>query len=71
MIDLVNNTIGVNEFDRKTIINWGVMFMTPVGLMENQGEAIKRCEELDLDPNSVILPVAVAYSESSYEVATR
>lgn len=50
------------------ITGWGIMFQTPFGLCDTLEQAVERVEEVDMIPELVIKPVAVAITERSYEV---
>ena len=71
MISLQGNYIQLLR-KQATINHWETWFQTPVGLFTELDLAIKRMQELDLDPELIIRPVAVAVSSDGYyEVCSR
>ena len=71
MIDFKNQEMGIND-KRLKIKEWRVLFQTPHGLCETTTQAITKCQESDLDPDTCVLPVAVAFSEEGqYEISAR
>lgn len=71
MISLTDNTITPPQSPGEPlpITAFEVWFQTPVGLSSNLETAVSRCQELDLEPELAIKPVAVAvHSNLIYEV---
>lgn len=67
MIDLMNGRI--KQFGKdEPIRNWIVVFQTPTGWFEQLSDAIKTCEEMDLDPRLCIVPAVMAISETLHEL---
>ena len=46
------------------LINLGVEFHTPWGLIADLDEAIEKCKTLDMDPTLLINPVVVLYDSA-------
>lgn len=61
MINFKEKKIGVSLDRMQEIKSFQVWFTTPLGLLKDLDEAIKICEEHDIDPNLGIrlLPVAI------------
>ncbi len=70
MISLTRKTLTRNGVESE-IIRFEVWFQTPFGLIENLEDAVVRLTAADMDPETIIVPVSVAISESSYEVVGR
>lgn len=51
-----------NTLDGSPIREWQVWWRTPLGLHVDRAEAVKVCEARDMDPELMIVPVAVAIS---------
>lgn len=71
MVDVANQTL---RFKGKTlpITAFVVWFMTPFGLIDNLDEAVDKCNENDVPPQAVIVPVPVAIDEEGrYEMVVR
>jgi|GEM_PF-4602828 len=69
MISFKNNTA---DPQNNPIKEWKVMFLTPTGLVITLEQAINICKELGFeDYELAIRPVAVAVTDSSYEISTR
>jgi hypothetical protein len=69
LIDLVHARIIRGEDLNEPIKKWVVWFRSPFGYHETAHEAVKAVTEkaLNLDPDVVIVPVAIAISASTYE----
>lgn len=70
-LNLKDNII---EFNGKTypIESWAVWFMTPMGLFQDQQEAVQRVGSNDMDPTAMVIPVPVALGpDGLYEVFSR
>ena len=67
-INLKENTIhSTQDRPASTINRWEVWFAVPMlGLFSKRQEAIKACEDVDWDPNEVILPTPVAIDDEDY-----
>lgn len=71
MINLESKTIQIGE-KPYPIVRFEVWFRTPVGLTSDIDLAIKRCQELDLDPRLCIVATSVAIAtDSIYEELIR
>lgn len=67
MIDLEHKMI--RQQDKvEPILDWRVVFQTPVGWFEKLDDACLACSELDLDPTLCVVPVAMAISETLHEL---
>lgn len=66
MFDFNNNTAGL---DNKPIISWQVMFMTPLGICVTLADAVNACKMNDWNPNMVVVPIAVALTETGHEAS--
>jgi hypothetical protein len=51
------------------IERWEVWFQTPFGLTPKLHEAVEACVKGDFDPELMVVPVPVAMTQASYEVA--
>lgn len=63
MIRLSNGTM-----DDKVIMCWEVWFKTPFGVTKYLSDAVRRVQEYELNPDTCIIPVPVAFSGDKYEV---
>jgi hypothetical protein len=71
MIDLKSNTIRYRN-KIHNIDHWEVWFQTPWGLFDDRLGAVERCLANDVDPDSNVVPVAIALAEGDiYEVCQR
>lgn len=58
MIDLIQNTAGTKQ---QPIVRWTVVFVVaPLGVFLDREEAVKKCQEIDLNPLICVIPVAAA-----------
>lgn len=65
---LVKENLIVRGDLQERIKKWEVWFRTPWGLCQNTLDAVEALEKAQMDPNISLLPVAVAISETTYEV---
>lgn len=71
MINYENNTIQIGAKEHP-IVSYEVWFRIPTGLTSSREIAVARCNELDFNPQTMIvaIPVAVA-SDQIYEELNR
>lgn len=67
MFDRIKKTIILRGKEEK-IIEFSCWFQTPFGLFDQYDTAVKRLIADDMDVTSCLKPVAVAISETLYEV---
>ncbi len=65
---LIKENLIVRGDLQERIKKWEVWFRTPWGLCNNTLDAVQALEAAEFDPNITIIPVAVAISETTYEV---
>jgi hypothetical protein len=54
---------------RERIVRWEVWFRTPWGLCVNTADAVEAMKDVEgIDINSMLIPVAVAISNSTHEI---
>lgn len=73
MIDIVHNRIIRGDNLSEPIKKWVVWWKSPFGYHETSQEAVEavNAKKLDLDPDMVIVPVAVAIAANTHEVWDR
>lgn len=70
MVDLGTRMIAIGE-KNEPIKEFTCWFRTPFGICSRLENAIKVCEEQQWDPNTTIVPVAVAVGSTIYEEVAR
>ena len=70
MFDIEQQEIRLQGKTEK-ILRYEVWFMTPFGLIDNLEEAIERVKRIDMVVELTIRPVAIAISETLFEVVSR
>lgn len=70
MICIKTNKISRGDIEER-ITKWSVWFRTPFGLTKSLQEAVQAMEANEINPLLSIVPVAVAESNSTYEVWER
>lgn len=71
MFNLKAGTLDLGNGRIEKIVRWEVQFRTPFGIAINLPEAVERVESCDLDPETCVLPTAVAITDSGEEIFLR
>lgn len=71
MINLENGKMSVDGDNWFPIEQWETWFQTPFGVCQHLGPAVRSCKQRDLDPDLVIIPVAVAIAGNNVEIVRR
>lgn len=62
----------LNELNSKPIVKWEVHFRTPFGMAKTLAEAVTKCKDSDLDPETCIIPTPMAINNiEEYEYHLR
>lgn len=71
MVNLDTGKLSVDGENWFPIERWETWFLTPFGVLQHLGPAVRACKNRDMEPDLTIVPVAVAFAGTIVEIIRR